>query len=162
MNHTDSFEHVYDQEMAFIEIPVLVKYRYHNKSLFVPSVYAGALGRIMVTPFDKSEDLGNYWLTKATNSNGILSCFMISTKSMGLFGGAGLDFSFGKNSIGLDIRYVYNMTSSGNKSKFDSVNSFDDIASTEDVYYTDHIGLITMSNLQISLGYRYFLNFKVF
>jgi len=163
VNHSDSFEHEYSPELAYIEIPVILKYRYYNNSPFVPTVYAGAVGRIMVPSFEKSDDLGNYWLTAATEpSNGILSCFLVSTKSMGLLGGAGVDFNLKNSSISLDVRYIYNMPSSGNKSKFDPVTSYSDISNSEQVYYTDHIGLITLSTLQVSVGFRYFLNYKVF
>jgi len=159
---SNSIEHNYDQELAFIEFPVLLRYRYHTNNAFVPTAYVGALGRIMLINMEESDELGNYWLTASSNTNGILSCFLISTNKLGIFAGGGVDFKLKNSAIGLDIRYVFNPTNPGHKSRFDSVTSYDDISSSENVYFTDHIGLVTLSKLQITLGYRYFLNYRVF
>jgi len=162
VNHTENDTHNYDLELAYMELPIMIRYRYYNNSSFIPNAYAGALGRYMVTSFNKSDALGNYWRTKADNTNGILSSFLVSTKNFGFLAGAGVDYKLKNSAISVDVRYIFNMTSPGNKSNFDSVSSYDDISNSEEVYFTDHIGLISVSCLQISLGYRYFLTYKVF
>ena len=161
VTHTDVEDYSYKLEFAFIEVPVLIKYRYYNKSSFIPHASAGAAGRYMVTSFEKSDDLGNYWLTQDEETNGILSSFLISSKTLGILAGCGVDYQIKNSAITFDVRYVFNMTSSASKSNFDPVSSYDDISNTERVYFTDHIGLITVSCLQVSLGFKYYLNFKV-
>jgi opacity protein-like surface antigen len=152
----------YDQSIACIEIPVLVKYNFNTGNSFRPYLQGGISGRFSLNDVDKSEDFGKNWYTKATDSEYILATFLTDIENIGLVIGGGVGYNLKSSSIRLDLRYIHNFKSSGRASKFDDISVYDDIPSTEEFSYTNDINLINLKNIQISLGYFYNLKYRVF
>lgn len=152
----------YDQSIACIEIPVLVKYNFNTGSSFRPYLQGGISGRFSLNDIDKSEDFGKSWYTNSSNSEFILATFLTDIENIGLVVGGGVGYNLKSSSIRLDLRYIHNFKSSGRSSKFDDISVYDDIPSTEKFSYTNDINLINLKNVQISLGYFYNLKYRVF
>ena len=105
--------HQYDQSIACIEIPVLVKYNFNTGSSFRPYLQGGISGRFSLNSVDKSEDYGKSWYTKATDSEYILATFLTDIENIGLVVGGGVGYNLKSSSIRLDLRYIHNFKSSG-------------------------------------------------
>jgi opacity protein-like surface antigen len=152
----------YDQSIAYLEIPVLVKYSFNTGSAFQPYLQGGACGKFSLNEIDKSEAYGKSWYTKATDSENILATFLTDIENIGLVLGGGVGYNLKSSSIRLDLRYIHNFKSSSRESKFDNISGYDDIPSTEEFSYTNDINLINLKDVQISLGYFYNLKYRVF
>jgi opacity protein-like surface antigen len=152
----------YDESIAYLEIPVLAKYKFNTRGSFQPYLQGGICGKFSLNDISKSEDFGKNWYTKATDSEYILATFLTDVENIGLVLGGGVEYNLKNSSIRLDLRYIHNFKSSGRESKFDEITGYDDIPSTEDFSYTNDINLINLKNLQISLGYFYNLKYRVF
>jgi len=152
----------YDQSIAFIEIPVLVKYNLNAGSKFRPYLQGGISGKFSLNDIDKSDDFGKCWYTGSSSSEFILATFLTDIENIGLVLGGGVGYNLKNSSIRLDLRYIHNFKSSGRSSKFDDISGYDDIPSTEEFSYTNDINLINLKDIQISLGYFYNLKYRVF
>jgi len=152
----------YKQKITYIEIPVLARYYFAPNSSFKSYVQGGISGQFSLYKKEKSDDFGNYWLTEDPNSNNILVTFRTDMENIGFVMGGGVSYNLKKISIRADIRYTHHLNSSSRLSKFDDINGYEDIPSSEKFGYTNDINLITVNDLQISLGLVYYLNYKVF
>lgn len=152
----------YDQKITYLEIPVLARYYFAPNSAIKPYVQAGVSGKFSLYKREKSDDYGSFWLTESSDSDYILSTFLTGMENIGLVAGAGASYDLKQFSIRLDIRYAHHLNSSGKLSKFDNISEYDDIPASEAFSYTNDINLITLKDLQISLGFVYNLTYKVF
>ena len=156
-----SARYQYDQSLMFAEIPVLVRY-YLTKSSIKPYLQGGVSGKFSLNASGKSDLYGICWFSKSANSDKILATFLTDIKQFGLVLGGGIGYDLKKINIRLDFRYNYNFKNSERSSKFDSITGYDDISAEEKFYYTDDINLISIKNIQISIGFLYNLKYKVF
>ena len=156
-----SVKYLYNQDITWVEIPVLAKYYFDFKS-FRPYVEGGFTGRFLLNAMEKSDDYGRYWFTNSSNSDKILTTFLTDFEYFGILFGGGASYNFKKFSLGLDIRYNYYLKNSTAYSEFDDVVGYDDIGPDEKFYYTDDINLLNMKCLQISIGIQFNLSYKVF
>ena len=152
----------YEQKITCIEIPVLARYYFAPNSSFKSYVQGGISGRFSLYKREKSDDFGNYWFTESSNSDNILTTFRTDMENIGFVMGGGVAYNLKKISIRADIRYTHHLNSSSRLSKFEDINGYEDIPSSEKFGYTNDINLITVNDLQISLGLVYYLNYKVF
>jgi hypothetical protein len=111
---------------------------------------------------EKSGTFGKYWFTNSSNSDNVLTTFLTDFKNFGLILGAGVSYDINKFSISLGVRYNHYLYYPGITSKFDRIYGYNYIPSTEKFHYTDDINLLSIKNLQISLGLLYNLRYTVF
>jgi outer membrane protein W len=152
----------YEQKLSYIEIPVLARYYFAPKKSIRPYIQGGVTATFSLYKKEKSKDFGNYWLTEDPNSNNILATFRTDMENLGFVMGGGVAYNLKKISIRADIRYTHHLNSSNRLSKFDDITGYEDIPSSEKFGYTNDIILITVNDLQISLGLVYYLKYKVF
>ena len=152
---------VYNEKINSIEIPVIARY-YITGGKLRPYVDGGIVGKFLLNSYDKSSTYGSYWLTNSSKSDHILATFPSDIKYFNLVIGAGAAYDLKKFSIRLDIKYNQSFSNNSLVSRFDKIGGYSDIPTTEKFYYTDDTGLISFSNLQISLGFVYNLRYKVF
>jgi outer membrane protein W len=157
-----STQYQYNQSLTCMEIPVLAKYYFSIKSPFKPYLQGGVSGRISLNNMENSDAYGRYWFTKSSNSDKILTTFLTDFEYFGLILGGGVGYDLKKLNIRLDVRYNHYFKNSGLYSKFDAIAGYEDIPDTERFHFTDDINLISMKNIQISIGLFYNLNYKVF
>jgi hypothetical protein len=151
----------YNQSIRYAEIPIVIRYYFTNSS-FKPYLEGGVTGRISLNNTKKSDVYGRYWFTKSSNSDKILTTFLTDIEQVGLVLGGGVGYDLKKFNISLDFRYNHSFKSSGRSSKFDNITGYDDISADEKFHYTDDINLISVKNIQISIGLLYNINYKVF
>jgi outer membrane protein W len=157
-----SNQYQYDQSIRYVEIPVLARYYFSANSSLKPYLEGGISGKISLNKMEKSDTYGRYWFTKSSNSDHILTTFLTDMEYFGLVIGGGVGYDLKKINISLDFRYNHYFKSSIRSSKFDNITRYDDISTDEKFHYTDDINLISMKNIQISIGLLYNLNYKVF
>jgi opacity protein-like surface antigen len=162
VNGLSSSQNRYDESIIRVEIPVLARYYFPTKSFFKPYLQGGVSGRISLNRMESSAVYGKYWFTKSSNSDKILTTFLTDIEQVGLVIGGGVGYDLKKFNISLDFRYNHSFKNSSQSAKFDSVTGYADIPSDEKFHYTDDINLISMKNIQISIGLLYNLNYKVF
>jgi len=155
-------EYQYDQKITYMEIPLLVKYYFGTNSSIKPHLQGGVSGKFSLYKREKSDDFGNYWFTESSNSNNILTTFITDMENIGLVVGGGIGYDLKKLSIRADVRYAHHLNSSSRLSKFDSITGYEDIPASEEFSYTNDINLITIRDLQFSVGLSYNLKYKVF
>lgn len=155
-------QYKYDQSLTCAEIPVLAKYYFSLRSPFKPYIQAGVSGRISLNNMEKSNVYGRYWFTKSSGSDKILTTFLTDFEYFGLILGGGVGYDLKQINIRLDIRYNHYFKNSGLYSKFDNIAGYDDIPDTEKFHFTDDINLISLKNIQFSIGLFYNLKYKVF
>jgi hypothetical protein len=151
----------YNQEVNWIEIPVLAKY-YFNTGSLRPYLEAGISTRFLINQVEKSDTYGKYWFTNSSNSDNILTTFSSDLNYIGINLGAGAAWNLSKFSLRFDIRYSHYFNNSVVVSNFDDITGYQDISSSEKFYYTDDINLINLKYLQISVGLIYSIKYKVF
>jgi hypothetical protein len=152
----------YDQSLNYIEIPVLARYYFFAKSSFKPFLQAGVSGKISLNKMEKSDKYGKYWLTQSYNSDKILTTFLTDYEHFALLLGGGVEYDLKNVNIRLDFRYNHSFKNSVSSSKFNTISGYDDFTNHEKFYYTDDINLISLKNIQISIGLLYNLSYKVF
>ncbi len=152
----------YKESLTLIEIPVLVIYYFSTNSSFKPYLQGGVTGRISLNRMQNSVIYGKYWFTNASGSDNILTTFLTDFIYAGPVFGGGVGYDFKKFNLKLDFRYNLNFKNSTLNSKFNNIYGFADIPSDEKFHYTDNINLISLKNIQISIGLLYNLNYKVF
>jgi len=152
----------YKQKLSYIEIPVLARYYFEPEKSIRPYLQGGITAKFSLYKKEKSDDFGNYWLTEDPNSNNILATFRTDMENIGFVMGGGVAYNLKKISIRADIRYTHHLNSSSRLSNFDDINGYEDIPPSEPFGYTNDIILITVNDLQISLGLVYYLKYKVF
>lgn len=157
-----SNQYQYDQNIRYVEIPVLARYYFSTKSSLKPYLEGGISGKISLNKMEKSDVYGRYWFTKSSNSDHILTTFLTDIENFGLVIGGGVGYDLKKINISLDFRYNHYFKSSSRSSKFDNITRYDDISTDEKFHYTDDTNLISMKNIQISISLLYNLNYKVF
>ena len=162
VNGLQSVHYQYDQSISYIEIPVIARYYFSMKSSLKPYLEGGLEGRISLNEMEKSDVYGKYWFTNSSNSDKVLTTFLTDIQQVGLILGGGIGYDLKKFNLRLDFRYNHYFKSSGQASKFDNITGYDDISDDEKFHYTDDINLISMKNVQISVGLFYNLNYKVF
>ena len=162
VNGQQSVQYQYDQSISYIEIPVLARYYFSLKSSFKPYLEGGLEAKISLNKMENSDVYGKYWFTNSSNSDKVLTTFLTDIQQVGLILGGGVGYDLKKFNLRLDFRYNHYFNSSGQASKFDNITGYDDISSDEKFHYTDDINLISMKNVQISVGLFYNLNYKVF
>jgi hypothetical protein len=154
-------QYLFNQNITSVEIPVLAKYYFNLKS-FRPYLEAGINGRFLLNSMEKSDTYGRYWFTESSNSDNILTSFLLDYENFGILAGGGACYDFDKFSLRLDIRYSYYLNNSNASSGFDNVNGYDDISPDEKFHYTDDINLLNMKCLQVSFGFLYNMSYRVF
>jgi len=152
----------YEQKISYIDIPLLAKYYFAPKSSIKPYIQVGVNGNFSLYKKEKSDNYGNYWLTDSENSDNILATFRTDMENIGFVFGGGVSYNLKKISIRADLRYTHHLNSSSRLAKFDDISDYEDIPPDEEFGYTNDINLITIKNLQISLGVVYFLKYKAF
>ena len=152
----------YDESLTLVEIPVLVRFYFPTNSSFKPYLQGGVSENFSLNNMERSGVYGRYWFTKSSGSDKILTTFLTDFKHTEPVLGGGFGYDFKKFNLRLDFRYNFNIKNSTLSSKFDSVSGYPDITSDEKFYYTNDINLISMKNIQISLGFLYNLKYKVF
>jgi Outer membrane protein beta-barrel domain len=157
-----SNQYQYNQSIEYIEIPVLARYYFSGNSSLKPYLEGGISGKISLNNMKKSDVYGRYWFTKSSNSDHILTTFQTDIEYFGLVLGGGVGYDLKKFNLRLDFRYNHYLKSSAQSSKFDNIAGYNDISTDEKFHYTDDINLISMKNIQISIGILYNLNYKVF
>lgn len=162
VNGLSSSQNRYDESIIRVEIPVLARYYFPTKSFFKPYLQGGVSGRISLYRMESSAVYGKYWFTKSSNSDRILTTFLTDIEQVGFVIGGGVGYDLKKFNISLDFRYNHSFKNSSQSAKFDSVTGYADIPSDEKFHYTDDIYVISMKNIQISIGLLYNLNYKVF
>jgi hypothetical protein len=155
-------QYQYNQSITYIEIPVVVRYNFLPDKQCKPYLEFGIFSRFPLFTREESADFGKYWFTESSNSDKILTTFETDIEKFGLVAGTGVTYDFPNISFRLDIRYNHNFKSSSKTSAFDNIDSFDDIPAGEKFHYTDDINLISLKNLQFSVGFLYNLKYKVF
>ena len=156
-----NMQYRYDQKITWAEVPVIARYYFNLKS-FRPYLEGGITGRLLLNSMEKSGAFGRYWFTNSSNSDKILTTVITDVENIGILLGGGACYDFNKFSLRLDIRYNHYLKNSGSSSKFDNVAGYDDIAPNEKFHYTDDINLVNLRHLQVSVGFLYNLNYKVF
>ncbi len=152
----------YNQSYTFIEIPFLARYYFFYKKSVKPYIQGGVSGKISLNKMDKSAVYGRYWFTQSSNSDKILTTFPTDYEHFGLILGGGVDYDLRNFNIRLDFRYNHSFKNSFSYSKFDNFSGYGDLTNDEKFYYTDDINLISLKNIQISIGLLYNLSYKVF
>jgi len=152
----------YQQKISYLEFPVLGRYYFAPNSSIKPYLQGGLIVKFSLFARERSEDYGNYWLTEDENSGHILATFRTDMENIGLVAGGGVSYDLKNISIRADIRYAHHFNSSSRLAKFDDISGYEDIPASEEFGYTDDINLITINDLQISLGLVYYLKYKVF
>jgi hypothetical protein len=155
-------DYLYEQKITYIEIPILAKYYFPLNGALKTYLQGGVSGKFSLYLRENSDEYGKYWFTESSDSDKILATFVTDLENLGIAVGAGANYNLKKISIGLDIRYAHHLNSEQKLSKFDDIQDYEDIPSTEPFGYTNDINLITFSDLQISLVLKYNLRFKVF
>jgi hypothetical protein len=151
----------YDQNFILFELPLVCRYYFRTKS-FRPYLEGGIEGRLFLNKMEKSDTYGKYWFTNSSNSGSILTTFPVDFEYVGILAGGGLSYAMKSFSIRLDIRYNQSIKNSHKISGFENINGFDDISTAEKFHYTDDINLIRQNNIQLSLGFLYNINYRVF
>ncbi|MCX6254213.1 MAG: outer membrane beta-barrel protein [Bacteroidia bacterium] len=157
-----SGQNQYDESLTWVEIPVLTRYYFSTNSSFKPYLQGGVSGKFSLYAMEKSDVYGKYWFTKSSSSDKILTTFLTDIEQVGLVLGGGVGYDLKKFNIRLDFRYNHNFKNSNLNSKFNSITGYDDIDSGEKFHYTDDINLVSLKDIQISIGFLYNLNYKVF
>jgi len=152
----------YKQKISYLEFPVLARYYFAPNSSIKPYLQGGLIVKFSLFARERSEDYGNYWLTEDDNSGRILATFRTDMENIGLIAGGGVSYDLKHISIRADIRYAHHFNSSSRLAKFDDISGYEDIPASEEFGYTDDINLISINDLQISLGLVYYLKYKVF
>jgi hypothetical protein len=152
---------IYNQNITSIEIPVIGRY-YLMGGRFRPYIEGGIAGRFLLNASDKSNAYGKYWLANSSSQNQILTTFFTDIEYVNLVAGAGAAFDLKKFSLRFDIRYNQSFKNKSLVSRFDNIGGYSDIPATEKFYYSDDINLISLRNLQVSVGLVYNLRYKVF
>ena len=156
----------YEQKITYIEIPVMMKYYFPMKGALKPYVQGGVSGKFDLYQREKSEEFGNYWFTESSDSDNILATFVSSLENLGIAVGGGIIYHLKNINIGADIHYTHHFNSTSKLAKFDDIQDYEDIPSSESdserFGYTNDINLITLSDLQISFVLTYNLKFRVF
>jgi tetratricopeptide (TPR) repeat protein len=155
-------EYQYEQEITYIEIPILMKYYLPLKGSLKPYLQGGVSGKFSLYLREDSEDYGKYRLTESSNSDNILATFITDLENLGIVVGGGITYNLKNINIGLDIRYAHHLKSEQKLAKFDDILGYEDIPSSEPFGYTNDINLITLSDLQISLIFTYNLKYRVY
>jgi opacity protein-like surface antigen len=152
----------YEQEIIYLEIPLLIKYYLPLNGALKPYLQGGVSGKFSLYLRENSEQFGKHWFTESSNSDNILATFVTDLENLGIAVGAGIKYDLKKISILADIRYSHYPLSNSKLAKFDEIRGYEDIPSTEGFGYTNDINLITLSNLQISFGFAYNLRYEVY
>ena len=154
--------YMYEQDITYIEVPILVKYYLPLNGALKPYLQLGVSGKFSLYQREDSEEYGKYWFTESSNSDNILATFVTDLESLGIAAGAGVIYNLKNINIGVDIRYAHHLNSNEKLAKFDDIQGYEDIPPSEPFGYTNDINLITLSDLQISLVVSYNLKYKVF
>ena len=154
--------YVYEEEITYIEIPFLVKYYLPLIGALKPYLQGGVFGKFDLYKRENSDEFGKYWFSESSDSDKTLATFVSDLENLGIAVGAGAIYKLKSISIGADIRYVHHFDSQNKLAKFDDIQDYEDIPSTEPIAYTNDINLISLSDLQISLVLTYNLRYKVF
>lgn len=155
-------DYLYNEEITYIEIPVLIKYYLPLNGAVKPYLQVGVSGKFSLYQRENSEEFGKYWFTESSDSDNILATFVTDLENLGVSVGAGLIYNLKNINIGVDIRYDQHFNSKQKLAKFDDIQGYEDIPSSEPFGYTNDINLITLSDLQVSLVVSYNLKYKVF
>lgn len=156
-----SVEHLYDQKVSWIEIPVLARY-YFNLGAIKPYVSAGLSGRFSLYTMESSDLFGRYWFTESEAADKILATFFSDFENFGILTGCGASYDLKNISFRLDVRYNQNIKNSTVISNFDAVTGYNDIGPEQRFHYTDDLNLVSMKALQVSVGVLYNLSYKIF
>jgi len=162
VSSSDIEPYLYEQSMTYIEIPALARYYFSPNSSFQPYIQGGIAVKFSLYKREKSDDYGNYWFTDSENHDHILASFRTDMENLGFVVGGGVSYNLKQISIRADLRYTHHLNSSSRLANFDDISGYDDIPPSEQFGYTNDINLITVNDLQISLGVVYFLKYKVF
>jgi len=155
-------DYQFNQEITYLEIPILIRYYLPLKGALKPYLHGGVSCRFSLYLRESSEEFGEYWFTESSNSQNILTTFVSDLENLGIAIGGGVSYKLKTISIGADIRYLHHFNSKEKLAKFDDIQGYEDIPSSEPFGYTNDINLITLSDLQISLVVTYNLKYKVF
>jgi len=155
-------QYQYDQKTLYLELPVLCKYYFAPKGALRPYLQGGTTIRVPFYKREKSDEFGKYWFTESSSKEHILATFRTDMENIGLVVGGGISYDLKKISFSADIRYSHFFKSANGLSNFDDINGYEDISPSEPFRYTDDIILITANDLQISLGFAYFLKYTAY
>jgi hypothetical protein len=149
---TNGYDVTLNEKLWYLEVPLILKYTF-GRGRLRPYIEAGAyLGSLLSANSDFNS---TYTATGDKLSDNNVSTDDRRNKiNYGLIGGGGLTYKVGPGHFALDIRYCYGLTNIVN-----GANRYADENIYFKYYYLDDD--LKISNSLISIGYVYYLNYKV-
>jgi len=149
---TNGFDVNVNEKLSYIEVPLTVKYTF-GKGRLKPYLEIGAYEGFLISA--NSDFNETYTLTgEKFSDNNVSSDSRRNKTNFGVLGGVGLTYKVGSGHFVLDVRYCDGLTNIINGS-----NRYADENIYFKYYYLDDD--LSISNLLVSVGYVYYVNYKV-